>query len=110
MARPSTRSVNLKDGYYIELRRSGENKGMKVHRDTLEEVERAIKKYETVYNVVFLGRVEKGKVVDGTNELNPKKKTTKKAAAKKTTTKKPAAKKKTTAKKTTTKKAATKKK
>ena len=47
---------------------------MKVHRDTLEEVERAIKKYESVYNVVFIGRVEKGKVVEGSNELKPKKK------------------------------------
>lgn len=72
MARPSTRSVNLKDGFYIELRRSGENKGMKVHRDTMEEVERAIKKYETVYNVVFIGRVEKGKVVDGTDKAKGK--------------------------------------
>ncbi len=63
MARPPSRSVNLKDGYYIELRRSGENKGMKVHRDTMEEVERATKKYETVYNVVFIGLVKNGKVV-----------------------------------------------
>ena len=64
MARPATRSVNLKDGFYIELRRSGENKGMKVHRDTMEEIDLAIKKYESVYNVVFIGKVVKGKVID----------------------------------------------
>jgi hypothetical protein len=80
MARPPTRSVNLKDGYYIELRRSGENKGMKVHRDSLDEIERAVKKYESVYNVVYIGKVEKGKVVDETAEKKPAKK--KKAAKK----------------------------
>ncbi len=64
MARPATRSVNLKDGYYIELRRSGENKGMKVHRDTMEEIKLATQKYESVYNVVFIGKVVKGKIVD----------------------------------------------
>ena len=64
MARPPSRSVNLKDGYYIELRRSGENKGMKVHRDSYEEIQRAIKKYDSVYNVVYVGLVKKGKVVD----------------------------------------------
>ena len=82
MARPATKSVNLKDGYYIELRRSGENKGMKVHRDTMEEIDRAIKKYEPVYNVVFLGRVEGGKIVDDKpNAAAKKKKTTKKVKA-----------------------------
>jgi hypothetical protein len=83
MARPPTRSVNLKDGYYIELRRSGENKGMKVHRDTMEEIERAIKKYESVYQVVFIGKVEKGKVVDETaSSKKPAKKPAKKKAKK----------------------------
>ena len=63
MARPPTRSVQLKDGFYIELRRSGENKGMKVHRETMEEIEVATQKYNTVYNVVFIGKVENGKIV-----------------------------------------------
>ena len=78
MARPATKSVNLKDGYYIELRRSGENKGRKVHRDTMEEIDRAIKKYEPVYNVVFLGKVEGGKIVDEKSKAKAAKKTTKK--------------------------------
>ena len=81
MARPATRSVNLKDGYYIELRRSGENKGMKVHRDTLEEIDLATKKYESVYNVVFIGKVMKGKIVD--EKGNVKAKVKAKAKAKK---------------------------
>ena len=84
MARPPTRSVNLKDGYYIELRRSGENKGMKVHRDSIEEIERAVKKYESVYNVVVIGKVVKGKVVDESKaEKKPAKKPAKKTTAKK---------------------------
>ncbi len=72
MARPPSRSVNLKDGYYIELRRSGENKGMKVHRDSYEEIQRAIKKYESVYNVVYVGLVKKGKVVDDSKTTKAK--------------------------------------
>ena len=78
MARPPSRSVSLKDGFYIELRRSGENKGMKVHRDTMEEIERATKKYETVYDVVFVGEIKGGKVV---GEEAPKKKKRKKKKA-----------------------------
>ncbi len=68
MGRPPSRSVNLKDGYYIELRRSGENKGMMLHRDSKEEILRASKKYESVYNVVYIGFVKKGKVVDEKKE------------------------------------------
>ena len=77
MGRPPSRSVNLKDGYYIELRRSGENKGMMLHRDTHEEILRATKNYESVYNVIYIGLVKKGKVVD------LKKEKAKKAKAKK---------------------------
>lgn len=74
MARPPSRSVNLKDGYYIELRRSGENKGMKVHRDTMEEIERATKKYESVYDVVLIGLVKNGKIVAEEEAKKKKKK------------------------------------
>jgi hypothetical protein len=56
---------------------------MKVHRDTMEEIERAIKKYESVYQVVFIGKVEKGKVVDETaSSKKPAKKPAKKKAKK----------------------------
>lgn len=72
MARPATRSVNLKDGFYIELRRSGESKGMKVHRDSLEELDQAIKKYEPNYDVVVIGKVVKGKIVEHTRTSNKK--------------------------------------
>ena len=78
MGRPPSRSVNLKDGYYIELRRSGENKGMMLQRDTKDEILRAIKKYESVYNVVYVGLIQKGKVVDEDGEKKPAKKSTKK--------------------------------
>ncbi|MEZ5007194.1 MAG: hypothetical protein R2728_02225 [Chitinophagales bacterium] len=74
MARPPSRSVNLKDGYYIELRRSGENKGMKVHRDSMEEIERATKKYESVYDVVLIGLVKNGKIVSEEEAKKKKKK------------------------------------
>ena len=47
---------------------------MKVHRDSLEEIERAVKKYESVYNVVVIGKVVKGKVVEEANGETPAKK------------------------------------
>ena len=58
-----------------------------VHRDTLEEIDRAIKKYESVYNVVYIGKIEKGKVGDGKTDkkqaAKPAKKPSKKKASKK---------------------------
>lgn len=36
---------------------------MKVHRETMEEIDLATQKYNSVYNVVFIGKVENGKIV-----------------------------------------------
>ena len=38
MGRPLTAKVKLKKGYYIELRTPGSNSGIKVHRNTPEEI------------------------------------------------------------------------
>ena len=61
MGRPLTAKVKLKEGYYIELRSPGSNSGIKVHRNTPEEIKIAISKYESTYDVIYLGRMENGK-------------------------------------------------
>lgn len=64
MARPITRTAKLRDGYYIELRKKGENSGVKIRRDTYDEIQAAIRKYDAYHNVHFIGKVVKGKVVE----------------------------------------------
>lgn len=61
MGRPLTSKVKLKNGFYIELRSQGSNSGIKVHRNTYNEIQIAIKKYESTYDVVFLGEMKNGK-------------------------------------------------
>ena len=51
MARPVTREVKLKNGFYIELRRRGENKGIKIWRENYDQIQMAIKRYENMYDV-----------------------------------------------------------
>ena len=63
MARPVTREVKLKNGYYIELRRRGENKGIKISRESPDQIKMAIKRYENMYDVHYVGEVKNGKVV-----------------------------------------------
>ena len=61
MGRPLTSKVKLKNGFYIELRSQGSNTGIKVQRNTYDEIQIAIKKYEKTYEVVYLGEMKDGK-------------------------------------------------
>lgn len=63
MARPVTREVKLKNGFYIELRRRGENKGIKIWRESYDQIQMAIKRYENMYDVHYVGEVKGGKVI-----------------------------------------------
>lgn len=63
MARPVTREVKLKSGFYIELRRRGENRGIKIHRESYDQIQMAIKRYDNMYDVHYVGEVKNGKVV-----------------------------------------------
>lgn len=69
MGRPPTKPKKLKDGYYIEVRNKRSNSGVKVRRDTREQMEHAIKEYERTKDIIVLGESVNGKWVD-----NPKKK------------------------------------
>jgi len=64
MARPVTLPVKLKTGYYIEVRRKGEQRGIKIRSENITELYESLKRYETNYDVSYYGKVENGKVVD----------------------------------------------
>jgi hypothetical protein len=60
MGRPLSRKVNLKKGYYIEVKRSPAGQGMKIRRETIETIRQAYRQYKAAYLVEYLGRYEDG--------------------------------------------------
>jgi hypothetical protein len=72
MGRPPTKPKKLKDGFYIEVRNKRSNSGVKVRRDTREQMEHAIKEYERTKDIIVLGESVNGKWVD--DPKNKKKK------------------------------------
>jgi hypothetical protein len=63
MGRPATKPAKLKDGYYLELRNKGASSGIRIQRDTKEQVDFAIKDYQKTKEVIYLGKVKNGKFV-----------------------------------------------
>lgn len=61
MARPITREIKLKDGFYIEVRTKGALKGIKIRRDSYNEIQSAIRQYKNAYTVNYLGEFKNGK-------------------------------------------------
>ena len=64
MGRPATKPAKLKDGYYIELRNKGASSGIRIQRDTKEQMEYAMIDYQRTKDVVYLGQVLNGKFVN----------------------------------------------
>lgn len=61
MGRPPTRPIDFRDGFYIEIRNKGAQTGIKIRRDTKEEMLAAVKEYEKSKDVIVLGEYKKGK-------------------------------------------------
>jgi len=57
MGRPSTKPKKLKDGFYLEVKNQGAKSGIKIRRDTLEELMIAKKNFERTKEVKVLGEV-----------------------------------------------------
>lgn len=74
MGRPPTKPKKLKDGYYIEVRNKRSNSGVKVRRDTPEQMQLAIKEYERTKDIIVLGESVNGKWVDDPKNKKKKKK------------------------------------
>ena len=64
MGRPPTRPKKLRDGFYIEIRNKGAKTGIKLRRDTEEQMLSAIKEYEKIKEVIVLGEFKKGRMVN----------------------------------------------
>ncbi len=63
MGRPPTIPKKFKDGFYIEVCNIGSTTGIKIRRDTKDEILQAIKEYEKSKNVIVLGESKNGKWV-----------------------------------------------
>ena len=63
MGRPATKPAKLKDGYYLELRNKGASSGIRIQRDTKEQVDFAIKDYQKTKEVIYLGREKNGNFI-----------------------------------------------
>ena len=61
MGRPATKPTKLKDGFYIEVCNKGSKVGVKLRRDSKEEMQKSIEHYERSKDVVVLGEVKDGK-------------------------------------------------
>jgi hypothetical protein len=72
MGRPPTRPKKLKDGYYIEVRNTGATSGIKIRRDTEEEMALAVKDYEKSKEVVILGESVNGKFIHDSKVVKKK--------------------------------------
>ena len=63
MGRPRT-SYTIKDGFYIEVSSKNSANGIKIGRETKEEIDRVIEKYENIKEVNYLGEVRDGKFIN----------------------------------------------
>jgi len=66
--RPATKPVELKDGFYLELKNKGSNVAVKIRRENMAEIEMAIEQFKKSKNVVYLGQVSGGRWLDGKNK------------------------------------------
>ncbi|WP_029035659.1 hypothetical protein [Salinimicrobium terrae] len=64
MGRPATKPKDLKDGYYIEVRNKNQKSGVKIRRDTIDQLQMAIDEYKENKEVVILGKQENGEMKD----------------------------------------------
>ena len=64
MGRPPTKPGKLKDGYYLEVKNKGAKSGIKLRRDTEEQMIQSAKDYEKTKEVSILGEAVNGKFVD----------------------------------------------
>ncbi|MCK0109507.1 hypothetical protein MWU58_09395 [Flavobacteriaceae bacterium S0825] len=64
MGRPATKPLDLRDGFYIEIRNRGSKTGIKIRRDNEKQMEFAIKEYEKSKDVIVLGEYKNGKLLN----------------------------------------------
>lgn len=63
MGRPATKPAKLRDGFYIEVKNSGSG-GIRIRRDTKEQMLIAAEDYSRSKQVVILGEMRNDKWID----------------------------------------------
>ena len=61
MGRPPVKPKEFRNGFYIEVCNKGSKSGIKIVRDTKEEMLSAIKDYEKTKDIIILGEFKSGK-------------------------------------------------
>ena len=64
MGRPPTKPTKLKDGWYIEVRNKGSKSGIKIRKESLNEMHIAVEEYERTKEVIVLGESKDGSWVN----------------------------------------------
>jgi hypothetical protein len=70
MGRPPTRTKKLRDGFYIEIRAKGSASGIKIIRQSEDEMIRAVKEYEKSKEIIVLGESKNGKWVNSKQSID----------------------------------------
>lgn len=63
MGRPPTKPKQLRDGWYIEVRNKGASSGIKIVRETKEQMMMAVDEYKRTKEVIILGESKNAKFV-----------------------------------------------
>jgi len=63
MGRPASKPKDLRDGFYIEVRNKNKSTGVKIRRDTKEQLITAIEEYKETKDVIVLGESKNGKFI-----------------------------------------------
>ena len=58
MARPLSRKINLRSGYYIEVKTKSSPNGIKIRRETEESCKLAYEQYNRMHDVLWIGKVD----------------------------------------------------
>jgi len=66
--RPATRPTELKEGFYLELKNKGSNSSVKIRRESMTEIDIAMRQYGKSKIVTYLGQVKAGRWIDGKNK------------------------------------------
>lgn len=63
MSRPSSKPSKLRDGFYIDVRSKGAKTGVKIRKETLEEMNKAARQYGKTKEVIVMGEYKNGKPI-----------------------------------------------
>lgn len=65
MGRPPTKQIELRDGFYLEIRnKHSKATGVKIRRDSREQMLNAVEEYKKFKDVIVFGEFKNGKLIN----------------------------------------------